>query len=138
LHSRLFPFLIICLAASLVHKNAPFKFTSITSSLSSCIFFDSPPIPALLTRTSILPNCLTVLPIRDIQTDSLDISPGVQTTFPPSSLYFEISSTACFSSYSFLALITTEYPVLANSLAIAFPMPLLEPVTIATLPLLSL
>ena len=99
----------------------------------SCIFFDSPPMPALLTRTSILPNCLTALSIRDMQRSSCDMSPGIEITFPPSLIDLEISSAARFSSSSFLALITMEYPAFANSVAIAFPMPLLEPVTTATL-----
>ena len=49
---------------------------------------------------------------------------------------FEISSADCFSSSSVLALSTTEYPDFANPMAIAFPIPLLEPVITATLPLL--
>ena len=42
--------------------------------------------------------------------------------FPPA--IFEISSAAYFNSSSFLAFITTEYPALTNSIAIALPMPL--------------
>jgi hypothetical protein len=58
-----------------------------------------------------------------MQTCSCDIYPGIDTTLLLSLIDFEVSSAACFSSSSVLAFITTEYPALANSRAIAFPMP---------------
>jgi hypothetical protein len=58
------------------------------------------------------------------------------TTFPPSLIDFEISLTTFFNSPSLLAFITTEYPAFANSMAIALPIPLLDPVITAALPLL--
>jgi hypothetical protein len=51
---------------------------------------------------------------------------------PPSAL---ISDTILLATSSFLAAITTFAPSLANSFAIARPIPLVEPVTIATLEL---
>lgn len=134
-------FFNICFTASLVHKNALLRLVSITSSYSSAliswIFFDSPRIPALLTNTSSLPNFWIAWSINAIQACSCEISPArkdiLSLSFSSSAdASLKISSAAEFSSCSSLEFNTRLYPVLKNSVAMALPIPRLEPVITAT------
>ena len=132
--------LFITLTASLLQINGPVRSTPIIlyhSSKFISVKGRSSWIPALFTNTSILPNSLTVSSINLIHSPSFETSASIAIDLQPK--FLSSSETPCASS-AFLELMTTaEYSFyFANDNAMAFPIPLLEPVTTATLPFFSI
>ena len=91
----------------------------------------SPKVPALLNAMSSPPNRSVASATSDAASSSERTSPASATATPPAA---SISATTLASSASRRAASTTLAPSWANSLAVARPIPVLAPVTIATLP----
>src|SRR4051812_23218443 len=91
-------------------------------------------MPALLTRMSTLPNAALVFATRSAIAAGLVMSAPLYSTFTALLL---ANSTRCDSitALSPKPLSMTLQPAPANASAMAFPMPLVEPVTMAALPL---
>src|SRR5688572_22531144 len=88
-------------------------------------------MPATLTSTSTLPNCLSAASNRSTTEDSLETSQGIATAVPAD---FELSSPATTNAAAaFTSATTTRAPALTNSCATDLPMPAPPPVTTATL-----
>src|ERR1700757_4191749 len=85
-------------------------------------------MPALLTRTSSLPNCPVVAATTAAQLSSLVTSSGSNRAAAP------IASATCRPSCSSTSAITTFAPSRANKRAVAAPMPDAAPEMTATLP----
>ena len=88
-------------------------------------------MPALFTRTSILPNASTAAAMRRSGSSGLEMSQGTASVRPPAWL---ISLATSSSASLRRAAMTTLAPSAANSLAMAAPTPEFAPVTTATLP----
>ena len=121
----------ICFTASLLHMKGPVRSTArifcqrsivVSSRGTSCC------TPALFTKTSILPYFMMVWSINRTQSASLEISAPIGIESQPNAL---ISSETAWASCNFLAWVTTANysPDLANAMAMALPIPLLDPVT---------
>lgn len=87
--------------------------------------------PTLLTSISIFLNRPIVSLINNCPPSMVETS---QQTRMTSGCIFNNSVSVFFSLFSSRPLITIEAPNLANAVAMAFPMPLLDPVIMATLP----
>jgi hypothetical protein len=130
-----FPFALIFFITSRLHTKHPLNLSEelhpIPQTLSPRIFFSGPLLAALFTSTSILPNFFMAASTVPIQICSLLISPANSSTLVAESATFIISCLLIESSSWSLELITTSYPAFANSIAIASPIPRLEPVSAA-------
>src|SRR5581483_5114774 len=91
-------------------------------------------MPALFTRTSTAPNAALVLATRSAIAAGLVMSAALYSTFTP---HFFASSIRCVSiaALSPKPFSMTLQPSAANASAMAFPMPLVDPVTMTALPL---
>ena len=87
--------------------------------------------PALLIRTSTLPNLAIVSATTRFASSAFDISLTTGRTSPPASRIFAATSSSCASRR---AVMTTFAPSAANFCAVAAPTPELPPVIMATFP----
>src|SRR3989339_190436 len=130
-----FPCFTICCAAYFVQRKLPFRLTSICLFQSVSVSVKIVPItkiPALFTKISNLPNFLTAFSTKFLTCLSFETS---ATTKRASLPRFFISETTSFPSFAFLWLLTTIlHPSFASDRAIPLPIPLSEPVTMATFP----
>jgi hypothetical protein len=125
----------MCLITSFIHKNVHFRFLSITKSRSSSVNSSKAfvgPTHALFTKISILPKFLIVVLTRFLMSSELETSHFTAIAFQPKS---SISCTTFVQFSSFVLETTTVAQFFASSKAVAFQIPLLEPVTMATLSL---
>ena len=120
--------------AYFVIRKAPRRFFEITSSKSSALIRSirlSLVIPALFTRMSMLPNCFCAAVTISLTAASSETSPFMATAFTPASSHiFTVSRAAASLPAKFT---TTLQPLPASSKAMALPIPLEAPVTIAVL-----
>ncbi len=129
------PWAIIARIAARVVRNAPsawmaisfFQSSYLNSTIGLMIW-----MPALLISTSTPPNCSTTLAVAASTAASSVTFISTAIAVPPPLL---ISSAVAWAAASARSAITTLAPSLANSSAISLPMPLAEPVMMATLSL---
>ena len=127
---------IDCIAptAARVPRNTPSRLTRISARHSSRLVSISAPraaTPALLTRTSSLPNALRVASITPAHPASAPTSWASASAMPPAAV---MSSTTSAAGASAMSVSTTRAPSRASARALAAPIPEPAPVTIATLP----
>ena len=126
------PFLIIYGITYLFTKKIPVWLTPITlfhsSKVTSAGLLAPPPIPALASKQSILPNTLTTISILVLTSFSFDTSHLIPSTLPPNFLL--ISRTLSLTSNK-----ATLAPSISSLLALASPIPLAPPVITTTLSL---
>jgi len=123
----------IYFTTAFVHKNTHFRLIFMVKSRSSSVisakgFID--PTPALFTKISILPKVLIVSSTKLFTSVDLETSHCTAIALHPRSL---ISSTTFWQSANFVLDTTTFAQFCANSRAVAFHIPLLDPVIITTL-----
>ncbi len=126
---------IINFSACFEAVNILFTLTSKVLSRSSVVrsvISPKMPIAALFTRISSFPNLFFISLKRLIISPVLDRSTGRTSALPPS---FSISVFTSFSFSTVRAESSTVAPAPASPILIAFPIPLLAPVTRAILPL---
>jgi hypothetical protein len=118
-----------------VPKNALLRLIAITRSNWASVVSSTEvlvSIPALFTITSTRPKAVTVESMSRWRSSSLLTSASTPSTLSPSAVTWASSaSVACSSATQSM---TTVAPAVASASTIALPMPLLPPVTMATLP----
>src|SRR5262245_30842599 len=125
---------IMCRSERRVHQNVDHRFQRSESSRASSVrsttaaWLVDP--PALLTMMSIRPNFSTAVSTTRSQSSRTLASPETKITESPASISFS----ACWPFSSLRPLMTTLAPSRTKASPMARPMPLVPPVTAATLP----